>query len=514
MIVCSLVLRGSYHDSLVLMRTAQELRSQPGVQEAAALMGTPANMEMLAAAGLATAEAADATAGDLVLAVGARDESAAKAALDAATALFATRRGGTVDQARTRTLERALVEQPESNLATISVPGEYARLEAMRALRRGLHVFLFSDNVPIEDEVALKRYAVARGLLCMGPDCGTAYLGGIGIGFANVVPRGPIGLIAASGTGMQALASEIANLGSGISHGIGVGGRDLSESVDGLMTFAALGHLDRDPHTSLIVLISKPPAAGVLPKLEKVLATVSKPVIVCCLGAPAPAHSRPDVIWMPELASAAGMAVARLRGESYVPRAFADSSGVRRKLVALDQQGSVAGRAILGLYTGGTLASEAKIILGRLLGDVDDQPPDLVGARHHIIDLGDDRYTVGQPHPMLAPETRAVRLPPWSAGTSVGVVLLDCVLGRVAHRDPLSALVAAIEQSREQAHRAERVVQFVASVTGTDADPQSLRVQRERLDAAGVVVLDSNAEATRFAAMLVRPELRAQLLES
>jgi FdrA protein len=514
MIVRSFVMRSCYQDSLVLMRIAQELRSQPGVEQAAALMGTPSNHEVLAAAGLSTPESADAKPGDLILAVGASDGAAADAALQCARDRFSVRAKASVEQARSRSLERALFDQPQSNLAMISVPGEHARLEAMRALRRGLHVFLFSDNVPIADEIALKRYSVGRGLLCMGPDCGTAYLSGVGIGFANVVPRGPISIIAASGTGLQAVASGVANLGSGIHHGIGVGGRDLSAEVGGLMTFAALDLLDRDPGTSLIVLVSKPPAASMLPQLQERLARLTKPAVVCCLGATAPASSLPGVDWMDDLAATAAMAVARLQKKGYVPRAFQAPELVREMLDMVVRQGAVAGKTVLGLYVGGTLATEAKLILRALIGQVDGSPPAGDNDGHHVVDLGDDEFTKGKPHPMLAPETRAERLLTWTEGTAVGVVLLDCVLGRVGHADPLGVLLTEIAKARERASKRGTSLQFVASVTGTDGDPQSASLQRKRLADANVAVLDSNAEAARFAALIVRPDLRARLLES
>ena len=513
MIVRSFVMRSSYQDSLVLMRIAQELRGQAGVEQAAALMGTPSNHEVLAAAGLGTPVSADAKPGDLILAVGASDEAAADAALQAARDRFSTRVKSSVEQASARSLERAVLDQPQSNLAVISVPGEYACLEAMRALRRGLHVFLFSDNVSIADELALKRYAVSRGLLCMGPDCGTAYLSGVGIGFANVVPRGPIGMIAASGTGLQAVASGVANLGSGVSHGIGVGGRDLSDDVGGLMTFAALDWLDRDPGTSLIVLVSKPPGASVLPQLQARLARLSKPAVVCCLGASAPAGLPPGVDWMDDLAATAEMAVARLSKRAYIPRAFGAPAQVRAMLDALGQQGSVAGKKVLGLYAGGTLATEAKLILRGLIGQVDGDPPSAGNDGHHVVDLGGDEYTVGKPHPMLAPETRAERLLPWTEGDAVGVVLFDCVLGRVGHADPLGVLLEAVANARERASKRGMPLLFVASVTGTEDDPQSASRQRKLLSDAGVAVLDSNAEAARFAALLVRPELQARIVE-
>ncbi|MDA1001702.1 MAG: oxidoreductase, partial [bacterium] len=259
-----LILKSFYQDSVVLMRLAQTVRSLPGVEEAAALMGTPSNQAILEKAGMASDESRGAAVNDLVLAVRAESAAAAESALEAGKQLISARKGAAEegDDYLPRTLESALSVLPDANLVAISVPGEFAAFEAERALQRGLHVFLFSDNVSLEAEVRLKREAAGRGLLCMGPDCGTAYLNGTALGFANVVPRGRVGIVAASGTGLQAVASMLAGAGEGISQGIGVGGRDLSAAVGGEMTRMALDALSRDPATEAIVVISKPPDAS------------------------------------------------------------------------------------------------------------------------------------------------------------------------------------------------------------------------------------------------------------
>jgi succinyl-CoA synthetase alpha subunit len=494
----AVVRRSFYQDSMVLMSVAARLRAHPGVREAAALMGTPANHALLAAAGLATPETKAAAPGDLVLVVDADDETVAEAALAAAAAMFEERRRVSGVLRRPRTLEGALAERPDANLAVISVPGAYAAAEARTALRRGLHVLLFSDNVPLADEVELKRLAAARRLLCMGPDCGTAYLGGVGLGFANIVPRGRVGCVAASGTGLQAVVTRLAALGEGVSHGIGVGGRDLSAEVGGTMTTLALAALARDARTEAIVVISKPPSAAALPALDAAIRASGKPVVVCCLGA---ARSDAPGTWVSTLDDAADAVAARLRGARWSPRAFTDPESVRARLTALRRtRGNV-----VGLYTGGTLAHEARLVLQPLLG----------ATGHRILDLGADEFTVGRPHPMLDPDARAALVRETAHDRELGVLLFDLVLGRGAHSDPASALVAAIRDAREIAASVGGPgFVAVASVVGTDADPQGLRAQLERLRSAGVEVLPSNAEAARFAAAALRPELARALLSA
>ena len=271
----------------------------------------------------------------------------------------------------------------------------FRSFEAQRALRRGLHVFLFSDNVSLDDEIALKRLAVERGLLCMGPDCGTAYVNGVGLGFANVVPRGRVGCVAASGTGLQAVVSRVAALGEGVSHGIGVGGRDLSAEVGGIMTLLALEALAADATTEAIVVIGKPPAAEVVPRLESAIARIAKPVVVCCLGArPAGAGAGS---WVETLDDAAELVVATLQGQTWRPRLFTDPADVRARLAEVPAKAR-RGR-ILGLYTGGTLAHEAGLVL----------KPLVEASAYSLVDLGDDELTRGRPHPMLDPEARSAR---------------------------------------------------------------------------------------------------------
>ncbi|MBI4588040.1 MAG: acyl-CoA synthetase FdrA [Candidatus Rokubacteria bacterium] len=509
----SVVWPSFYQDSIALMRVAEALKELPRVREAAALMGTPANHELLASAGLATPESKRAGVGDLILAVEAESEGAAEAALEAAKDLFAARRHELEQAVRVlpRTLDSALAHLPNANLVAISVPGPYAKFEAARALRRGLHVFLFSDNVPLADEVELKRLAVSRRLLCMGPDCGTAYLGGVGLGFANVVPRGRVGCVAASGTGLQAVVSHVAALEEGISHGIGVGGRDLSAEVGGVMTGLALEALAADSETLVVVLISKPPAPSVLGPLEAALAEVGKPVVACCLGEP-PRLGGP-VRWVTTLEDAAEAAVATRRGMPWTPRAFSDPRAIGARLARVRAETDRRGAGVFGLFTGGTLAHEARLLLEPLVGPVaSNLGPGGEGSGHWILDLGADEFTVGRPHPMLDPEARAARVREAGRSAAIGVVLVDLVLGRAAHPNPAGPIAAAIRDARVRAAADGRSLVVVASVVGTAGDPQGLSRQIAALEAADADVLPSNAQAARFAALVVRPDLAPSLL--
>jgi FdrA protein len=414
--------------------------------------------------------------------------------------------------ARPRSLRSAIRQSAETpNLVFISLPGAYVEAEAMTALKNNLHLFVFSDNVPVEAEIRLKTEAVKRGLLCMGPDCGTAWLNGKGIGFCNAVPRGRVGVISASGTGLQSVACLLAANGEGLSHGIGVGGRDLSREVGGLMTLHALDMLDGDPQTEIILILSKPPAEETMARLTQALRGRKKPIVMACLGLPD--KEQDGIMWASTISGAAQAVLARLRGGARSLPPFGDAP-VAAKLAACGQAGRTQGGALLGLYTGGTLAHEADILIRPLLGDPGYGDEDAARqGRHCILDLGDDRYTQGRPHPMIDPQPRVDMLRALASGKDgvpvPGVVLFDLVLGACSHHDPAGCMARAIDDIR--ARLGNKAPVFVASVVGTDGDEQGLAGQIAKLEKAGVVLLPDNAQAVRFAALCIKPELRTQL---
>jgi FdrA protein len=486
------VLPAFYQDSVVLMRVSAEARERHAVREVALFMGTPANHALLEQAGLATAEGRGAGPNDLVITVSADDDAIAQAAIAAVrselTETVKAREAAT--EHRPRTLDGALRAMPDANLASISVPGAYVKVEAMAALRRGLHLFIFSDNVPLEDEIALKQEAVRRGLLCMGPDQGTAYLGGTGLGFANVVARGRVGCIAASGTGLQAVVSRLDALGEGISHAIGVGGRDLSEPVGGAMTLFALDALANDTTTEAIVLVSKPPHPSVLARIEQRLSTIAKPVVVCCVGAQARDGGRG--VFVETLHKAADAVVALLAGRPWRDEMLTDAARVRECLRECDPH-RFAGRHIVGLYTGGTLAYETRLLLTGIFGEgIRTAPSTSATTSTPSAARTDDR-----------PPFRAEAIVQAAQEPEVGVLLVDLVLGKGAHASPAQPLVAAVKDARRIATAGGRELAVLATLIGTTRDPQGLDTQAQALADAEIVTLATNADAARCAAMLV-----------
>ncbi|WP_127125816.1 transcriptional regulator [Georgenia sp. SYP-B2076] len=468
-----------YRDSVALMALASTIEKRDGVIRVGAMMATPANLEILRRSAMLPADVA-AAPDDLVLAVRARDDAVAAEALEAAVAgLTATDRGsGSRVETAQQTLHEGLAVMGSATLAAVSTPGTYAPIVVEEALRTGLHVFCFSDNVALEDEVRLKRMAADRRLLLMGPDCGTAILDGVPLGFANAVRPGPVAIVAASGTGAQEISRLLDDAGSGVSQLIGVGGRDLSAAVGGLMTDLALDMVAEDAATQVVVVVSKPPDPEVAGRLLSRLERLGKPVVACLLGmddADSPVLVRGTL-------EGGAAAAARLAGHPLTIDETATPDGA-----AAAGAGRARGR-ILGLYTGGTLAAEARIILDR------------AGLAAEILDLGDDRYTAGRPHPMIDPAARADRVAAAGARSDVGLVLVDLVLGHGAAADPATPLAEAVRAARGAAADDGRELVVVGSVCGTAADPQGLDEQRATLRDAGVVLLPSNAAAARYAA--------------
>jgi len=477
----SLVFPRLYRDSVTLMALASTVERRDGVVRVGAVMGTPANIEILERSDMRPADL-DVAPDDLVIVVRGADDDVVQEALAVAeeglTAVAAP--SGPRAQVAPQTIAEALAVAERdggapATLATVSTPGTYAPVVVEQALKAGLHVFCFSDNVPLAEEVRLKQLAVEQRLLLMGPDCGTAIIDGVPLGFANVVAPGPVGIVAASGTGAQEVATLVDGAGSGVSQLIGVGGRDLSVEVGGRMTDLALDLLAQDEATRVVIVVSKPPAPEVAQRLLDRLAGLGKPAVACLLGmedADGPVTVRGTL-------EGGAAAVAELLGTSL------------RLAEAPPLPPAPSARGVLGLYTGGTLAAESAVVLRR------------AGVTAEILDLGDDEFTTGRPHPMIDPAARSERVVAAGARRDVGVLLVDLVLGHGASTDPATPLADAVREAIATAAADGRELRVLGSVCGTAADPQGFDAQRAVLEEAGVLVHPSNAAAARAAAALV-----------
>ena len=488
---------GAYADSIVLMQLQSALSQLPGVLDAGVVMGTPANLELLRASDLYRGEAAAVGPDDLVLVVKAEDDAAAAEALARVDELLARRRSGAEEELRSRSLSAALKLLPEARWVAISVPGRYAAGVAREALELGRHVFLYSDNVSLAEEVALKTRAADSGLLVMGPDCGTAIIQGVGLGFANRVRRGRIGLVGASGTGLQSITSRLHALGAGVSHALGTGGRDLAVEVGAVTARQGLDLLARDPDTQVVVLVSKPPAPEVATPLLAAARSTGKPVVVYFLGTPLPIRRLGNLHFAGSLEAAARQAAALLE-DGVAPEERRD-----------ELRSETGGQFLRGLFAGGTLALEAVQTLQAFLTPVHSNlsaagatplPDPARSLGHTVLDLGADELTVGRLHPMIDQELRLRRLKQEAKDPEVGLILLDLVLGHGSHPDPAAELAPAIREILE-----ERPLDVVALLVGTDEDPQDLAAQRERLSEAGARVVSTLQEAIEIAVARLSP---------
>jgi FdrA protein len=477
MIVRYEIRHGAYADSIVLMQLQSALAQQRGVDDAGVVMATSANLGLLGAERLLPEGLPEVTADDLLIVVRAEDEEAAEDALGQVDRLMQRRSRDETGPFRHKSLRVALAAASSRAWVVVSVPGAYAADVAREALEADRNVFLYSDNVSLESEVELKELAFDSGLLLLGPDCGTAIVGGVGIGFANRVRRGTIGIVAASGTGLQVVSSRIHGRGAGVSQAIGTGGRDLSADVGARTTLQALDLLARDEETKVIVLLSKPPSPSVAAHIIAAARATGKPTVVGLSG------TLPPIGWLGNLHFAAGLDEVAIKAVE-----LAAMSG---KL-----HSPPAGRSgfLRGLFSGGTLALEVahglRFFISPLHGNLDvaGMSPLLDGAvseGHVILDLGADEFTVGRPHPMIDQDFRLRKLEQEAADPATGVVLLDVVLGDGAHPDPAAELAPRIERVL-----AGGTVEVVVLLVGTDEDPQDFGSQRERLERAGARVFD------------------------
>jgi len=506
----------TYYDSVTLMRISAEVKRVPGVSQVAVVMATEMNKSILADVGFDPAVYADMGPNDLVVGLATETEEALGAALARVDELLAAvgQEGAPQTEERVQTLEGALRRLEGANLVIVSTPGAFAAREAMKALRNGLHVMIFSDNVPLEKEVALKREAERRGLLVMGPDCGTAMLHGVPLGFMNVVRRGTVGLVGASGTGMQEVAVLVHQLGAGISQAIGTGGRDLSDAVGGISMLQGIDLLECDPATERITLVSKPPAPATMERLLARVRRMTKPCVVCFLGASAEmvARARAEGINMATSLEEAAVLSVPLPVTPLPAVAEEVAAAVAAEL-ARYPEGRRPGTYVRGLYSGGTLCHEALLILQSRLTDVYsnlapaapyrlDNPNESRG--HALVDMGDDYFTQNRPHPMIDPSYRLDRIRKEALDPGTAVVLLDIVLGYGSHSDPGGVIAEEVVKLRDELADAGRHVAFIASVTGTDEDPQPRRDQLAKLRAAGITVLSTNYRAAQAAAILAQ----------
>ena len=508
-----------YKDSVSLMTVSSKVSAVPGIDAASVVMASATNVENLKNAGLGSFEVRP---NDLVVAVSGADDACAEALKTADELLSAKVSGGeegTAAQQAITSIQMALARDPGHNFALISVPGDYAAAEAMKALRLGMDVMMFSDNVPPESELALKTYARDHDLMVMGPDCGTAIINGVPLGFANVIRRGPIGVVGASGTGTQEVSVRIHQLGSGCSQVLGTGSHDLSTMIGGISMLHGFAALDADPFTKVIVLVSKPPAPEIAKKVLAAAEASSKPVVVIFLGADPSSVTRKGVHGAAYLAQAADMAVALAKGGKAVAAPIALSNETRRIIADVARAMAPSQRHVRGVFSGGTFCFEAQLIhqaagikafSNTPTAGNSPLPSDGKSRENTIIDMGDDQFTQGRPHPMIDPSQRDARIRDEVNDPSTAVVLFDVVLGYGSSENPTAGLPSVVGSARAKAKAAGRPIAFIGYVCGTDQDPQNRSKVVAGLKSAGVYVASSNAEAATWSAAVISERQRSK----
>ncbi|HNW44775.1 MAG TPA: acyl-CoA synthetase FdrA [Elusimicrobiales bacterium] len=509
----TIIKKGAYYDSVALMQVAKKLNSLEGVIDSAVVMATKENKGIIKASGLLTPEILKAGDSDLAIAVSARTPAAAEAAFKAADELLNKKpaSGSFGGGRKAAGLDDAVKVLGGANLAVISVAGRFAGRLAAECLEKDLNVMLFSDNIPVETEIALKKTAVKKGLLLMGPDCGTAIINGAPVAFANSVQRGNIGVVAASGTGLQEVTTLISNEGAGISQAIGTGGRDVKLEVGALTLIQGLKLLAADPATAVLLIVSKPPHPQVLKKISAEIKKITKPVVAVFLGGEMKEKIKEDFYPAKTLEEAAlkaaclGKGWKLLKAREIIYDMNLKAGELAKKEAARKKKSS----CLRGLFSGGTFVSEAQVILPEFTGPVLSNAPldkkfklkdSLKLSGHAVIDLGEDEFTVGRPHPMIDFALRNKMIVSEAAKPEVSVLLLDLVLGYGSNLQPLEDIVPSIVEAFVR----NRELSVVASVTGTETDPQVRSKVVKGLEAAGVLVMPSNAAACRLAGEIIR----------
>lgn len=524
--VRNVVKKNFFRDSLQLMQLSEEVKKMEGVVDAAIVMGTVTNKEILERLNLLTEDGRNATPNDMILAFRVRDEGLLPRILSTVEEMLmrpATSLQPTVDRTY-YSLESAIEAMPDVNLAVVSIPGQYVKDVALKLLERGIHIHLFSDHVPIEDEVEIKKYASARGLLVLGPGAGTSIINGKAIAFANKVKRGSIGIVAAAGTGLQEVSTLLDKVGLGVSQGLGVGGNDVKDAVGGIMTIDCIKYLEADDETSSIMVVSKPPDTGVLKKIIKFIERETKKrFVLCFLGTKKyvpPKRLAKRIRSSRSLHSAVLAMVKSVAPEKYRNAKASISmsiSELKKLCKTLSKDLRPEQKYVRALYTGGTLMYESLLIYRDLIGkDVYSNAPldprykledSYKSYMHTVVDLGEEEFTAGRAHPMIDPTIRRLRLVEEAKDPEVAVILMDFVLGYGAHPDPVGAMQESILEAKKIAEKEMRKIIFMAHVCGTDEDPQNSSSQEEKLRNLGVHVFPTNALMV-FASALVAKRCR------
>lgn len=493
----NLIISNKYYDSATLMLLTNQIKENLNLKtnEISVMMGTEMNKKIMENSDLLNEIGKGANSGDILIGI--------KSALDNQKILnmVDSLLNQEIDNKNSEQLEINSVDDgiknyKDTNFAVVSLPGSYAAREVKKLLKAKKHVLLFSDNIDIKDEIELKDLAIENDLLMMGPDCGTAIIKGVGLGFSNRVNKGSIGIVAASGTGLQEVATIISNNSGGISYAFGTGGRDIKESVGGRMMLYCLDLLIKDEETETIVIVSKPPSKNVIEKIINKVKNIKKPVVACFLGEDISVLQSTNIVLCETLEETA-IKVLELNGIKY-----SDSFDMDKilKMISSDKKNGY----IRGVYCGGTLAYEALLMLEKQNIEIYSNLSKCEERRlkvndkslyNTILDMGEDEYTVGKPHPMINSSSRNEQLLKEAEDESVGIIIADIELGYGANDFAADELGETIKQIKTM--RSDLV--FIVVICGSKQDYQDYNLKKNLLIMSGAIVVNSNAQGVRLA---------------
>jgi succinyl-CoA synthetase alpha subunit len=506
--------KNEYHDSIQLMRVSEDLRKIEGVEQLMVLMATQSNKHVLRNMELTSDEIESAGKNDMIVAVKAVSEEVIENVLQTMDQLFKQGEAKKKGQRSHASIDAALQTMPDANLCLISLPGEFAIDQAKKALNSGLHVIIYSDNIPLEDDRAIKELAREKGLLCMGPDCGVTNINGVAFLTASIVQKGPIGIVGASGSGTQLITALTEREGLGISQAIGVGGKDLKDQVGGISMFMGIDVLEADPETKVIVLVSRTPGDETLPAILNKVQKAVKPVVVYFIGGDEEIIKKYGGIPASDLEDAALKAVNLVRNKPLIKSDFTMSDREIEQIIEKETfQMNAKQHYLRGLYCGGTFCDEAISQLRKSIGDVYSNAPvreelrlenPFISKENTVIDLGDEEFTLGRPHPVIDPEPVRMAILREGKNEDMAVMLIDFILGPAINPDPVGSVINHLKKIKEIRETEGGYLSIIASVCGTDGDPQNLTYQTKMLEEAGVIVMPSNAQAARLAGLIAK----------
>ncbi len=510
----TIIQQNRYMDSIFLMNATRDVMNIEGVKNAVLVMGTEMNKTVLDEFGGLTEEAVRASANDLVVAVDISGEDVLSRANDVLKGLQVESRGSGGAAAEYATLNMASEAVPDASLAVISVPGEFAGQEAKDALMKGMNVFIFSDNVPVEEEVELKKLAEEKDLWVMGPGCGTAIIDNISLGVVSKVRKGGIGIVGASGSGIHEIAILIHRYGLGISQAIGTGGKDISGQVGGSTMIRGLRFLEKDPETEVIVLVSKPPHPETIKKVLAEVASCRKPVVIFFLGGDPEDIIKAGAVCAASLEDAAETAAAIAGGGRAGNPAYLENCRAELKGLAGAEKAKLGSeqKYLRAVFCGGTHSEESVLLLQDMVPDLHSNlvfgkagklPDRNKSVGNTLVDMGDEEFTRGKPHPVMDPAILNERLMQEGADPGTGVILFDLLYGHGIHRDPVGTIEDTLRKIREKTEQEGRYISIIASLCGTDLDIQNVENQRKRLEELGVIIMPSNAKASILSGMII-----------